>query len=505
MSPEAIADVLDAVAAEAPDRIAVSGPSYHLPFVELSYSTLVARARNLGRQFLALGLRRGDRVATWLTDSVEYVEAYVACAFAGLVVVPVNERFTEHEARHILADSGAKLLLCDAATRDRALIFDQCVRVLSVALFDEVVAAADETVALGDRSPDEPFVLGYTSGTTGPPKGAILTQGSVAAIARMNAESYHLPEASVAIMTGSMSFVAVVPAHVMTTFFVGGTVRLLGPWNVPSMIDAVERWQGNFVYVPSPLIEEFATAFEATPCGRWSSLTTVLHSASKVSADRLERLASVVGGRLVEGWGLTENSGGLVTATTPDDARPGSGRLATCGRAAPGVRVRLLDDAGMEAPHDGKTVGELAFHSPALLTAYWNRDEPARDQEGWFRSGDLGTIDADGYVSLVERRVDLIVSGGMNVYPFEVEQVLVDHPDVLQACVVGVEHERWGQSVAAAVVRRTGSTVGTEELLEHCRTRLASYKKPTRIEFFESLPTTTSHKVARHAVRVLMS
>lgn len=506
--PETAAALVERAARLAPRTVAVVSPEGR----EVTYAELVSESRRLGRYLLDAGLESGDRVAAWMDDCVEYVQVYVACTLAGLVVVPVNARFTVHEAHHLVTDSGARVLLHSAVTAERAKVLAADLLDLTVlgltspeAMADLLADQSESVDPLPAPQPGVPLVIGYTSGTTGRPKGAVLTQGSIAALARMNALSYRLPVGSVAAMTGSMAFVAVVPAHVFSHFHVRGTVRLLGAWTVPSLLDTIEQYRVTFTYIPSPLVTEFADAAEGCP-ERWESLETVLHSASKAAPDKLERLAAVIGGRLVEGWGMTENSGGLMTATTPADARPGTGRLATVGRPVAEVEVEVIDHDGRPLPHDGESLGELTYRSPGLMSGYWGLpDETARSLvDGWFRTGDLGSIDPDGYVTLTERRVDLIVSGGMNVYPFEVEQVLLRHPDVAACCVVGVPHDRWGQSVAAVVVRRAGASVTAGDLVEHCRTYLAGYKKPTRIEFVDALPTTSSLKVSRSTVRDML-
>lgn len=504
---ETVAQILERAARTAPDVPAVVAPAGET----LSYAELVDCGRRLGRWLLDRGLTPGDRVALWTGDVPEHIAVYAACALAGLVVVPMNSRFTEHEAQHVVTDSGARILLHDATTAERvrslaALIPDLPeVPITSRAAVDALVRG----VASGPLPPVEPemvLVIGYTSGTTGRPKGAVLTQRSVAALARMNALSFRLPIASVCVLTGSMSFVAVVPAHVISHFYMRGTVVLLGERTVAALLDAVERHRATFTYVPSPFIDEFAEAAKHAP-ERWSSLVSILHSASKASPEKLERLAEVVGGRLVEGWGMTENSGGLMTATTPRDAQPGSGRLATVGRPVPGVEVEVVDVDGVPVTHDGRSLGELVFRSPALMSGYWCMPQETSRVfvDGWFHTGDLGTIDPNGYVTLTERRVDLIVSGGMNVYPSEVEAVLMRHDDVEACCVVGVPHERWGQGVVAVVVRRAGSCIREDELVAHCRIYLASFKKPTMVRFVDALPTTPSLKVSRAKVREMLT
>ena len=490
-----------------PDAVAVICPDGR----RVTYAELSADATRLGNGLLSLGLQRGDHVAAWMEDTLDYIELYIACAQAGLVVVPINSRLTDHEASVLVSDSRAKVLIATPALEEAALSLAVA---LGIAFVGSVPGSASATLAELIRNgssaehpmpaPDDLYVIGYTSGTTGTPKGAMLTQGSVATLAHMNAGSYRLPIGSICALTGSMSFVAVVPAHVITHFFVGGTVILLGPWDVDSLLDLIERERVTFTYLPSPLLREFAEAAATRP-EALESLVSLLHSGSKVEVGKLRHVADVVGNRLLEGWGMTENSGGLVTATVPEDVRVhlDADRLGTVGRAVPDAVVRVVDDSGALVAHDGHTVGELLVASPALMRGYWNRPEAttaAFDGE-WFRTGDLGTIDELGYVTVSERRVDLIVSGGMNVYPAEVEQVILAMPGVVGCAVVGVPHERWGQAVAAAVVRAEGFEVTEADVLAACRERLASFKKPTLVRFVDALPMTASQKISRAAVR----
>ncbi|MEU6643580.1 AMP-binding protein [Saccharomonospora sp. NPDC046836] len=463
-----------------------------------TYAQLERRGDELAYALLARGLRHGDRVAAWLADGPEYVALYVACAFAGFVVVPVHARYTASEAHHLIEDSCARALVFDATVADRVSELDETT--VALALLGPELEAVASAAPLPAPAPDDLFVLGYTSGTTGRPKGAMLTHRSVTAIARLNAISYRLPVGSIAAMTGSMSFVAVVPAHVFSHFQVGGTVVFLGKWDVDSLSHAIARTKATFTYVPTPLLQEFTQSVAKYP-DRWRTVLTVLHSASKADPDKLRAFAEASGNRLVEGWGMTENSGGLAAVTVPADIDRGD--FGTVGRAAVETAIRLAGDL----PHDGETVGELLIRSPALASGYWNRPEDTASsfRNGWYHSGDLGSIDPGGHVRIAERRTDLIVSGGMNVYPSEVERVIAADRRVAACAVVGVPHERWGQTVAAAVVCVPGATLGEQDVIDHCRRHLAGYKKPTKVVFLDALPTTPSLKVSRAAVRDLIA
>lgn len=480
-----------------------------------SYAEVDQRASQLGRAMLGNGLRHGDRVAVWAEDSVEYLETYMAAARAGLAVVPVNNRLTPAEARFIVDDCDARCLMISDALADRAveafgnsdfpLIATYGQRsVLGATQFEELVHTA-APAELPELDEEDLFIIAYTSGTTGFPKGAMLTHRSVKNLARMNTVSYRLPLGSIAAYTGSMSFTATVCAFGMSHLFVGGTVNLLGKWNAQRAVDLIVRERANFVYVPSPGIEDFCEAIGRRPAAL-DTLTTVLHSASKVSPERLTTLADSVGPRLVEGWGMTEISGGIVTATTTRDV------LGPCdavnvfdsaGRATVDAVIEVVDENRQPLPHDGKSEGELAVRAASMMAGYWRRPEATAAVlvDGWYYSGDIGAIDPAGYIYIRERRVDMIISGGMNIYPAEIEGVIARMDGVDDVAVVAAPHERWGHTVAAVVVISPGATLTEDDVIEYSRNHLASYKKPTIVKFVPALPKTVSLKVKRQALR----
>jgi fatty-acyl-CoA synthase len=512
--PDLIGDMLTFGAQRSPDRVlfAIEGGDSR------TYSEVDGRATRLAKSLLGRGLRRGDRLAVWADDSVEYLETYMAAARAGLVMVPVNNRLTPQEARYIVEDADARALLVSDGLAERAdatfsagdfaLVgtYGQDTA-LGATRFEDLVAG-DGVDALPQLDEEDLYIIAYTSGTTGFPKGAMLTHRSLKNLARMNTVSYHLPLASVAAYTGSMSFTATVCAFAMSHLFVGGSMHLLGKWDAGRAVDLVIRRSATFVYVPTPGMADFGAAVRERP-EALDTLTTVLHSASKAPAQRLAGLAEVVGPRLVEGWGMTEISGGIVTAFTGRDI------LGPCdamdlydsvGRVTVDASVEIVDEQRRPLPHDGKSEGELAVRSTSLMAGYWHRPEATAQsmQDGWYYSGDIGSIDPAGYVYVRERRVDMIVSGGMNIYPAEVEGVIATLEGVEEVAVVAAPHERYGQTVAAAVVVARGARLTEADVIEHCRRHLASYKKPTVVRFVDELPKTVSMKLKRQAIRAAL-
>ena len=487
-------------AVAAPGRIALCAGS-----VRRSYAELDHRTDRLAQALLGRGLRKGDRVGIWMANRVEYVETYLAAAKAGLVVVPVNIRFTAEEARFLLVDSGTRALVYDDSVAERVTelgIADDLGPCLNVGV-DVAGLPFERVLGEGARSmpaapaPDDLMTIGYTSGTTGFPKGAELTHRSITNLGLTNAMSCRYTIGSIQVFGLSLSFTATVPAHILPHLAVGGTTVLLDSWDTGRVVDEIERWRADFLILPTPAITEFVAEVAGRP-SRVSSLKSVLHSASKAPAEQLGELTGVIGSRLVEGWGMTENSGGLLTATSARDYQDrGPEILESAGRAVPGTLVRVIADDGSALPHDGSTVGQLVARSGSVARGYWNRpeDTEATFGGGWYRTGDLGTVDPDGYVTVIDRRSDLIVSGGMNVYPSEVERVLLELPGVLECAVVAVAHPRWGQTPVAYFT--TSGSIDTAGVREHCRARLASYKLPSRFEVCASLPRNTSGKILR--------
>ena len=513
--PRTIGDIPTQWAARDPRMVALRS----LAGAERTYGELDDRTDRLANGFLALGLQPGDRLVAWMTDGFACIEVYLAAAKAGLVVCPLNARLTAHEADYLLSDSDPRVVVWTDDLDDtvgqlaaEAVTGRFQVRVTggSDCGLEELIARSPAGSPGIDVDPDSTFIIGYTSGTTGKPKGAELTHRSILSVGRMNATSYRLTGYPRMALTGSMSFVAVVPAHVLCILRMGGCLTIMGRWTMEDLVEVLERDRITFTYIPSPLLIEVAQALASRP-EAWTNLRSVLHSASRARPDHLHGLVQVIGTRLVEGWGMTENSGGLMTATLGHEylgAGPDDPAFTSAGRASLDVSLRVLDPAGEELPHDGETVGELAFAAPSLMKGYRNRPADAFSsmKDGWFRTGDLGSIDADGYVYISDRRTDLIVSGGANVYPGEVEDCIAAITGVRDVAVVGLAHERWGQTVVAVVVPDDALPAGalTEDvILEHCRTRLAGYKKPTQIIFVDSLPRTASLKVSRASVRTM--
>jgi len=500
--PRNFGDVIADVARRWPHRQAIEvlgGPA-------VTYRTFDDRTTRLANALLSVA-SPGDRIAVWLPTGIEHLEVYGAAAKAGMVLVPVHERFTAEEAAYILDDSESRVLIHGAPMDERVAQLETSTlgRVVTPAAYDEFLCAGTGTMPAGPAA-DDLFLVAYTSGTTGFPKGAMVTHRAVLRGLRVTAMASRLVAYGTQAYASSMSFVPTVTAQILPHLALAGRVLLCGGWDPGRVVDAIDRHRATYVYVPTPGLADFAAAVAASGPQRCPSLATVLHAGSKAAPSTLAAAAGALGSRFVEGWGMTENSGFLLTATTAADMTapgPSAEVLASVGRPVPGAEIDVVGDDGASLPRDGTTVGSLWARSATLMRGYWRNDRAtaAALAAGWYATGDVGTIDPDGYVTVLDRRDDLILSGGANIYPSELERVIAAMAGVREVAVVGVDDARWGQTPVAFVVAEGGAALDEAAVVTHCRRHLASYKKPSRVLFVDSLPRNAAQKVLRAALR----
>jgi acyl-CoA synthetase (AMP-forming)/AMP-acid ligase II len=479
----------------------------------LTYAALAERSARFANAVHGLGLRPGDALAAFLDDRLENIEIYVGAALAGVVLVPVNMRFKAGETGHILADSGARMLVVAAPL---APVAAQVPGIESlgplVALgdgellrgsraYEALLAAASATPPDMAREPEDVAIIGYTSGTTGAPKGAQASHRAIANCTRLQAMVQGMATYGAASFGGSFSFVSALWGVLYPLLYTGSMLRLVDATDLERWLASMEDDATTYTWLPSPLVRQFTAAVAKRP-RVLASLQTIVHTGSKVPRDFIAALAEVVGDRLLETWGMTESVGPLTATTRPDwrAQLAGSGGAqdlcSSVGRPVPGSEVRI---------RGGAAEGELVVRASTLFSGYRNRPEADAEafDAGWFRTGDVGTIDELGHVYITDRVKDVIVSGGMNVYPSEIELVLARLEGVREASVLGVADERWGETVAAAIVRAPGSPLSAHDVVAHVRARLASYKKPTHVLFVDALPRNAALKVQKPLLRPL--
>ena len=480
----------------------------------LSYGALHKRVLRLANALGALGLSKGERVGVLSTNRGEYIECVFAFSEAGLVWVPLNYRLTAMEVGFIVNDAECAALIYSDDLNDiaEALVsFSPTVRAW-VAIggspkqgvrYEDIISEG-RAVRNADR-PDGSDVVAimYTSGTTGHPKGATLTHRQL-----ISGMTY------TAIASGAsaddISLQVIPQFHAggniaqMAEILVGATTVVAPRFDPELIISLIEAERVNFVcFVPSMLM--FLLECPTLTAQRVSSLQRVMYGGSAISPDRLTRALEIFHADFQQVYGQTEACV-FVTMMSGEDHRVGlqpgkADRLLSCGREILGYAVRVVNEEDKDLP--ANEIGEVVVRGDSVMQGYWNRaDATAKTlRNGWLHTGDLGYRDNDNYLFIVDRKIDLIVSGGENVYPVEVENTISAHPKVLEVAVIGVPDPAWGEAVKAIVVKRDGVQLSEADIIEFCRGKIARFKTPKSIEFAASLPRTPSGKVMKLELR----
>lgn len=465
---------------------------------------LVAR---LATGLVAAGLEPGDRVAMLLPNAVESVACYLACFRAGFVVVPLDERHRPPQIGHALVHSGAALLIVHhdrVAELDAAGILATVGRVVVVGAerpsgrripFESILDAEGE-------SPHEPpaedavAAIIYTSGTTSRPKGVILTRGALATGVRKYLARVTLGQDDVTLITAPITRPMALRSQLLPALGAGGRVSLLERFEVAGCLAALRRPPAKTFVALLPAALGQLIADPGFAACDFSRLRLCLAGGDRIPVRLQEAFAAVTGVPLTEQCGSSE--------TGPYALNPPFGRKkpGSIGLPAHGVHVAVVDERGHDLP-PGR-IGEFVVSGPAVMDGYWNDSATTLRtlRRGWVWTGDLGRVDEDGYLWFVGRKRDLIVRGGSNVSPPEVEAALAEHPDVLECCVIGVPDDRWGQAVHAYVVLRSGSRAAAEELWAFLGSRLAEHMVPERFHPVARLPLKGPGKVDRDLLRM---
>lgn len=482
---------------------------------ERTYEELLTRARRLAGGLRSLSLAPGDRVALMMENQVEALEAYLGCFFADVVAVHVNDRLVAREVEYILADSGAEAVIHTAGVTGVIRELDAADlplrHIISIGhqgdsdsiSYEQLVDDAESLTEPPARRGQDTAVIAYTSGTTGRPKGVILSNEGIIACTKLVPVTYQLPQHGTCAYMGTFSFISGLWGIHLPHLYLGARIDLLQPATADEWIDHVAREGSTFTNLPSPLADAVIAKLRALP-GAFSTVRRVIHAGSPLRPAQTAALVDLLGDRFTEVWGMTEACG-PVTASVDGDWRAirddDFGKYV--GRAVLGAKVRVVDASG-EAREAGE--GELQVRTGTLFDGYVANPgaTSAAFVEGWYCTGDLGWIDDSGRVYITGRASDLVISGGMNVYPAEVESVLVKHPKVKDVVVVGMPHEKWGEAVTAVVVPASEIAPDESELIAFARQYLASYKKPQRIHIWGEVPRNASQKVDRSKVRELL-
>lgn len=410
-------------------------------------------------------------------SSLELVIAHVAALRSGIVVVPANTAYREREIAHIVSDARPRAALVDRDDRARWV---RAAGSETLVLGPEVDLPDRPPQALDVAAPEDPALIGYTSGTTGSPKGAVLSHANLLAGSESVGLAWRWAPADRLVLALPLFHAHGLCVGLHGTLLAGASAVLLPRFEADAVLDAArERGASMFFGVPTM----YHRLAQSPRVGELARLRLCVSGSAPLPAELHRSLAERGGQQVLERYGMTET---LMLVSNPYDGerRPGS-----VGFPLPGVELRLSDDGE----------GEIQVRGANVFAGYWDRPQATAESlvDGWFRTGDLASIDADGYVTILGRSKELIISGGLNVYPREVEEVLLSHPDVAEAAVVGTPSDEWGEVVTAFVV--PASERGTEQsLLAFAAEQLAPFKRPRRLHFVDSLPRNALGKVVKH-------
>jgi len=465
-----------------PDGAAVSDGSQ-----SLTNAMFLQRVRAAAHHLDELGVGSGDVVALMLRNRIEFVVLMFASWRLGATVTPVNPNLTDVEVIRQLDASGARLLVAeDDATAQRG------VTTLAVADLYADVAVWDQPPRLDESAL---ALLIFTSGTTGVPKGVMLDHANIDAMAEMGRQALHIGPTDRCLLILPLFHVNGIVVSVLMPLLAGASVDIAERFDPNTFFATVDRHRPTY-FSAVPTICNMLAALPDDLTPDTSSLRFGICGAAPASAELLARFEARYGFPLIEGYGLSEGTCASTINPVAGPRRPG-----TVGIAFPGQQIRIIDDAGTDVATG--VDGEVIIAGPNVMRGYLGRpDETARVVvEGWLHTGDIGHLDTDGYLTLVGRSKDMIIRGGENIYPKEIEDVLTSDPTVLEAAVIGAPDDKWGETVAAYVAPRPGHTINPQALHALCAAKLAGYKRPTTITITDSIPKNAVGKTDKAPLR----
>ncbi|MEM9035926.1 MAG: AMP-binding protein [Actinomycetota bacterium] len=424
----------------------------------------------------ALGVEPGARVLLSAASSIELVLSHVGALRAGAIVVPVHTGYTERELGHVLEDAEPMLAILDEPGRISGIAPDLPVIAPGAGADGE---PADD---LDTAAPDDPALLPYTSGTTGRPKGVVLRHGNLVAGAAAVVSAWRWTDDDRLVLCLPLFHMHGLGVGIHGTLLSGGSAVILPRFDPDLILDAARDHDGTMLFgVPTM----YSRLVEHDRVGELAGLRLCVSGSAPLPADLHTALGERAGQRILERYGMTET---VMNISNPfdGDRRPGS-----VGLPLPGVEARI---------GGGADEGEIELRGPNVFSEYWGRPDATAEaftDDGWFKTGDVGAQDPDGYWRIVGRSKELIISGGFNVFPREVEDVLVDHPAVAEAAVAGTPDDEWGEVVTALLVLETGAELDDDDLADHCADRLVNYKRPRLVHVVDELPRNAMGKIVR--------
>lgn len=484
---------------------------------ELTYKDVEINTNKLANAFLSLGLKKGDRIVIMTTNCIEYVYADFAAAKTGLVKVPLNVMLMQKEIEYRIKDSEARAIILDEFFYDKVGLFFKeytfvkniiCItdkeEVLSkgVISFYQLLEGSPSTSPQVDIDQEDLIGIMYTGATTGVPKGAMHTHKSYLSIVYSQLVEMDLYEDEVMLLSTPLPHAT--GFKLLAGLLKGARIIITNGFNPLEFFKLVQEEKVTWTFMVPTMIYTMLDHPERRNYNL-SSLRTICYAAAPISPRRLEEAISEMGYIFLQGYSLIEVALSTTFFTKKQHLEAieenKKERLKSCGMPIIMSQVKIVDKNNKEVGIG--EVGELITKGPHMMKGYWRREEETKNAiiDGWLHTGDLARMDEDGYIYIVDRGHDMIISGGMNVYSTEVENVLSQHPAVAEVIVIGIPDAKWGELVLGIVVKTPGNEVSEIELLEYCKDELAAYKRPKRIEFYDSIPRTSYGKFDKKAVR----
>jgi len=459
----------------------------------MTFDQLRKEACQLGHALLEAGLEKGDRVALLMSNRKEHVVFDMAIALTGLIKVPINYRLHPKELTYIVKNAEASILFGEG---DLIETIDLPIQKIDIdKAYPDFISGKRESFPEVEVGEDDVFALMYTSGTTGNPKGAMLTHRNMLAGAlslNMVCEiTYGDTIGHVAPLTHGSNFLS------QCALFFGLKQVIFNNFDPEQFLDDIHRENISIIFMVPTLVNLMIHAKNFDP-EKLQSIKSINMAGAPMAVEKIKKALGILGPKLAETYGLVEAP--MVITMMPKKKL--SERLDSCGAIGPFVDVKIVDENGREVATG--EIGEIACKGSLVMKGYWRNEKATNEsiKDGWFHTGDIGWRDEQGYVRLIDRAKDTIITGGLNVYPREVEEVLNQHPAVKETCVFGVPDEKWGESIRAHIVLTDPSLyVEKDELIALCKEHLASYKKPRFIEIVEELPKSSYGKILRKALR----
>ncbi len=499
---ESLADVLEAPLALCPEKAAIVYEDQ-----PISYRELDEAANRVANGLIAAGIRPGDRVAMHVDNRPDFIYGFLGAMRAGAVLVPTNVMYTKDEMTHILGDSGAKAVFALAPFVGKILSIEGSDQrtVISVGgeaegatTLEAFMSAAEATRPAVKRNPKEVALIQYTSGTTGTPKGAMVSDYNVLMVLENTTGlpgSFEPTEDDVTLLTLPLFHSYALNLAINRAFTSAQTMILHNRFHPVKAFEDIEKYKVTIFYGAPPMYHAFVNTpglekYDAT------SLKGSFSGAAPLPVVIMEKFKAMTGVQISEGYGLSETAPTLSSNMAGPSPKPG-----TVGPPIRDVKIRIVDADDNEVPQG--EVGEICAQGPNIFLGYWNRPEATAEamRNGWFHTGDMGKFDEDGYLTIVDRMKDMIVVSGFNVYPIEIENVILRHPKVQDCAVIGIADGYQGESVKACVVLHEGQAMDHAELEAYCREHLAAFKVPKHMSIRSELPKNATGKLLKRVLR----